>query len=85
MNGKELAWKSEIKLTLDGRITEKEAAKWFGISERQIRRLIHRYHAKGEAGIVSKSAECRATASLQQSYMRNTSLFYVKTDSEALG
>ena len=54
MSAKELERKSQIERTLDKRITQKEAAETFGISERQIRRLIQQYRKERAGGLVSK-------------------------------
>lgn len=54
MSDEELERKSQIEKALDKRITQKEASKKLGISERQMRRLIQRFKKEGAGGLVSK-------------------------------
>lgn len=54
MTIKELTRKTEIERVLDHRITQREAAKKLGVTERQIRRILQRYRQEGDAGLVSK-------------------------------
>jgi transposase len=54
MSNKELARKTEVERVLDQRITQKEAAKKLGMSERQFRRILRRYRAEGDGGLVSR-------------------------------
>ena len=54
MNGKEISRKTEVERVLDHRITQKEAAKKVGTSERQFRRILRRYRQEGEGGLVSR-------------------------------
>ena len=54
MSNKELTRKTEIERVLDQRITQKEAAKRLGISERQFKRILRRYRQEGAGGIVSR-------------------------------
>ncbi len=54
MTNKELTRKTEIERVLDHRITQREAAKKLGVTERQFRRILQRYRQEGDAGLVSK-------------------------------
>ncbi len=54
MSHKELVRKTEIERVLDQRVTQKEAAKRLGMSERQFRRILRRYQQEGDGGIVSR-------------------------------
>lgn len=53
MSNKEIERKTELERALDKRITQKEAALRLGLSERQVRRLIHSYRQEGVSGLVS--------------------------------
>ncbi len=54
MSSKELGRKAEVERVIDRRITQKEAARRLGVSERQIRRILQRYRAEGDGGLVSR-------------------------------
>ena len=54
MSKKELARKTEVERVLDHRITQKEAARKLGITERQFRRILNRYRQEGVGGLVSR-------------------------------
>ena len=54
MNKKELGRKTEVERVLDHRITQKEAARKLGITERQFRRILNRYRQEGVGGLVSR-------------------------------
>jgi transposase len=50
MSSKELGRKAEVERVIDRRITQKEAARRLGVSERQIRRILQRYRREGDGG-----------------------------------
>jgi len=54
MSKEELTRKTEVERALDQRITQKEAAKRIGVSERQFRRIMRRYKQEGDGGLVSR-------------------------------
>lgn len=54
MSIKELDRALVIKLVLDKKLTQLEAAKKLSLSERQIRRLCHAFQQEGPAGLISK-------------------------------
>jgi transposase len=54
MSTKELSRVEVMGRLQEKRLTQKEAAKILGISERQVKRLWKRYRAKGVSGLVSR-------------------------------
>lgn len=53
MTQEELNRKTMVEKANDKRITQKEGAERLGISERHFRRILSRYRARGDAGLVS--------------------------------
>jgi transposase len=43
-----------VRLTGDGSLTQRDGAERLGISERQFKRLVHRWKREGDAGLVSR-------------------------------
>jgi len=54
MSGKEIKRLEVLRRLADGVLSQREAGRVLGVSERQVRRLARRYAALGAAGLVSK-------------------------------
>ncbi len=54
MSGKENKRLEVLRRLADGVLSQREAGRVLGVSERQVRRLARRYAALGAAGLVSK-------------------------------
>jgi transposase len=54
MSGKEIKRLEVLRGWADGVLSQREAGRVLGVSERQVRRLARRYGALGAAGLVSK-------------------------------
>ena len=54
MSGKEIKRLEVLRGLADGVLSQREAGRVLGVSERQVRRLARRYAALGAAGLVSK-------------------------------
>ena len=53
MSTKKLLRKTIVEQVLDGRITQKEAAKSLKVTKRHFRRILRSYRQEGDAGLVS--------------------------------
>jgi len=63
MSGKEVKRLEVLRQVADGVVSQRQAGRSLGLSERQVRRLLRRYEAEGAAGLVS----CRRGKPLSRS------------------
>jgi len=54
MSAREIERMGVVRQVVEGRLSQKRAGEWIGLSERQVRRLCAAYKSQGAAGLVSR-------------------------------
>jgi len=78
MSRKEIKRLQVIRKVIDKQIKQKEAAEYFGISSRQVRRIVNRVLKDGEEGIVHKLSGKEGNRKIGASFKQKVLELYKK-------
>lgn len=78
MSRKEIKRYQVIRKVIDKQIKQKEAAEYFGISSRQVRRIIERVLKDGEAGVIHKLRGKEGNRKISSSFKQKVLELYKK-------